>query len=116
MNDQPLRVVLIDDDEDYFVIVRDLLAEAEGFRVELKWLDSFEKGLAAIGQNHTDVFIVDYRLGALNIAEVAESMGVDFRSLPRMRSPAHCRHRRVSRATTFDEQARSSIGAIIAAK
>jgi PAS domain S-box-containing protein len=66
MSEQPLRVLLIDDDEDYFVIVRDLLSEVQGFRTELKWLDSYEKGLAVIGQNHTDVFIVDYRLGAHN--------------------------------------------------
>src|SRR5258706_14438950 len=66
MSEQLLRVVLIDDDEDYFVIVRDLLAETHGFRVELKWFDSYETGLAAISQNHTDVFIVDYSLGAHN--------------------------------------------------
>src|SRR5262245_32313739 len=66
MNEQTLRVVLIDDDEDYFVIVRDLLAEAQGFHIELKWFDSYESGLAAISQNYTDVFIVDYRLGAHN--------------------------------------------------
>jgi response regulator of citrate/malate metabolism len=70
MSEQPLRVLLIDDDEDYFVIVRDLLSEVQGFRAELKWSDSYENGLAVIGQNHTDVIIVDYRLGAHNGLEL----------------------------------------------
>ncbi len=64
MSAEPLRVMLIDDDEDYFVIVRDLLAEARDLRAQLTWVDSYEKGREALDQNHTDVFIVDYRLGA----------------------------------------------------
>ena len=64
MTKQPLRITLIDDDEDCFVIVRDLLADAQGIRTKLTWHDSYEKGLAAIGMNHTDVFLLDYRLGA----------------------------------------------------
>jgi len=63
MPEQSLRIVLIDDDEDYFVIVRDLLADAQNLRAELTWVDSYEKGLAATNGNHTDVFLVDYRLG-----------------------------------------------------
>lgn len=66
MTEKPLRIVLIDDDEDYFVIVRDLLADAQNIRAKLTWEDSYAKGLAAIGTNHTDVFLVDYRLGAEN--------------------------------------------------
>jgi PAS domain S-box-containing protein len=64
MSQPPLRVLLVDDDEDYFVIVRDLLAEAETFPVQLRWLDSYDEALFALSQNHTDVVIVDYQLGA----------------------------------------------------
>jgi len=64
MIETPLHITLIDDDEDYFVIVRDLLADAQDIRSELAWHDSYENGLAALGKNHTDVFLVDYRLGA----------------------------------------------------
>ena len=64
MTERPLRITLIDDDEDYFVIIRDLLADAQGITSKLAWHDSYEKGLVAIGNNHTDVFLVDYRLGA----------------------------------------------------
>ncbi len=64
MNTQPLRIVMIDDDEDYYILVRDLLSEAVNIRAQLTWHDSYDKGLLALGQNHTDVYLVDYRLGA----------------------------------------------------
>ena len=66
MTEPPLNITLIDDDEDYFVLVRDLLADAQGICSKLTWHVSYEKGLSAIGGNHTDVFLVDYRLGANN--------------------------------------------------
>jgi signal transduction histidine kinase len=69
-----LNVVLIDDDEDYFVIVRDLLAEAAGLRANLTWVNTFEKRLAAVEQNHTDVFLVDYRLGLHTGLEILQAI------------------------------------------
>jgi PAS domain S-box-containing protein len=55
---------MIDDDEDYYILVRDLLAEVPTLSVHLTWHDSYDKGVAALGQDHADVFLVDYRLGA----------------------------------------------------
>lgn len=60
----PIKVLLTDDDQDDFVMIRDLLAEIEGGRYSLEWAASFEEGKNKIGEQRHDVYLVDYRLGA----------------------------------------------------
>lgn len=59
----PLRVLLIDDDEDEFVITRSYLNEATVVPYEFLWANSFEAGLEAIKRNDADVYLIDFRLG-----------------------------------------------------
>jgi DNA-binding response OmpR family regulator len=63
MADQPIRVLLIDDDEDDCVIVQGLLSEPEGAHVDLDWVLTYEEGMDAIVAGKYDVYLVDYRLG-----------------------------------------------------
>jgi signal transduction histidine kinase len=60
---QPLKVLLIDDDEDDYVVTQELLEEAEISRFELDWVCTYDRGLAAIAANHHQVYLLDYRLG-----------------------------------------------------
>lgn len=57
------RILLIDDDEDEYVLVRDMLAEAFGRSPDLDWVSSWDDGLPAIAGDRYDVCLVDYRLG-----------------------------------------------------
>ncbi len=70
MEQNRLRVMLVDDDEDDFVMTRDLLAEIEGKSIELDWASTYEAGLEAFGQNNHDVYLLDYRLGERNGLEL----------------------------------------------
>ena len=63
MTDELLRVLLIDDDEDEFVLTRDLVSEFERGAVNLEWNDSFDAGLRTITEARHDAILVDYRLG-----------------------------------------------------
>ena len=58
-----MNVLLVDDDEDDFVITRDLLSEIPARAFDLRWAASVEAGLAAMAGNRPDVCIVDYRMG-----------------------------------------------------
>lgn len=58
-----LRVLLIDDDEDQYVLTRSLLAGLRARRFELAWLADFDAALDATGKGEHDVYLVDYRLG-----------------------------------------------------
>ena len=66
----PLKVLLIEDDEDDFVLTRDLFSEFGSQRVHIDWMKTFSTGLEAMARNQHDVCLVDYRLGAQNGVEL----------------------------------------------
>ncbi len=59
-----LRILLVEDDEDDFVITRDLLRAQDRVRFTVDWAASYEDALEAVASCLHDVYIVDYRLGA----------------------------------------------------
>jgi serine phosphatase RsbU (regulator of sigma subunit) len=61
-----VHVCLVDDDEDYYVITRDLLAEIPTFSFKITWIDTYEKALGELACPLYDVFIFDYQLGPKN--------------------------------------------------
>lgn len=65
-----IRIALIEDDEDDYLLTRELLVDIYGGGLELQWVSSWEEGLRLIGDRHIDVFIVDYRLGERNGLEL----------------------------------------------
>ncbi|MGH6898160.1 MAG: putative bifunctional diguanylate cyclase/phosphodiesterase [Geminicoccaceae bacterium] len=64
------RILLIEDDEDDYVLTRELLADAFGGAFELEWVPSWNEALAVIAQARHDVCLVDYRLGERNGLEL----------------------------------------------
>jgi len=66
----PIKVLLVEDDEDDFIIARDLLAEIPGQRFALDWVNTFDAGLEAMCRNQHDAVLVDYNLGAHNGVEL----------------------------------------------
>ncbi|MEA2336066.1 MAG: hypothetical protein QOE82_73 [Thermoanaerobaculia bacterium] len=65
-----IRVLLVEDDEDDYVLTRGLLADSRRTRFELDWIPSFAEALGAIARNEHDVYLVDYRLGEHDGLEV----------------------------------------------
>jgi two-component system cell cycle sensor histidine kinase/response regulator CckA len=63
MTNGAVRVLLVDDDEDDFVIARDLISQIGTRQYQLNWVDNYEAGLAAIHRREHDVCLLDYRLG-----------------------------------------------------
>ena len=60
---ETLRILLVEDDEDDYVLARDLLSEIMDLTVELDWVTTYESGRTAISRDRHDVTLVDYRLG-----------------------------------------------------
>jgi signal transduction histidine kinase len=63
-NGHPVSVLLIDDDEDDYILTKELLSEVPGGRHALDWAATYEEGLKALCGGSHDVYLLDYRLGA----------------------------------------------------
>src|SRR5438105_9308938 len=61
-----LLVLLVEDDEEDYLLTRDLLAAADGRKPEVHWVTDPRSALDAAKSSDYDVCLVDYRLGAEN--------------------------------------------------
>jgi two-component system, cell cycle sensor histidine kinase and response regulator CckA len=73
MHNEPLRVLLVEDDEDDYILTKGMISEIKGRRFHLDWLKDFEGALEMMGRNIHEVCLVDYRLGARNGIELLRS-------------------------------------------
>jgi two-component system, cell cycle sensor histidine kinase and response regulator CckA len=60
----PIRILLIDDDQDDHVLVRGLIEDAFGDRASFHWEDTYAGGLDALTKGNFELCLLDYRLGA----------------------------------------------------
>ncbi|MGA2853060.1 MAG: response regulator [Verrucomicrobiota bacterium] len=63
MSDVPVKILLVEDDEDDFIITRDLISRIRDRRYQLDWCDNYAAGLAALQRCEHDICLLDYRLG-----------------------------------------------------
>jgi len=78
-----MRILLIEDDEDDYLICKHLLHEAYRGDVDLVWGSSVDQGIELALQFQFDVYLVDYRLGEKNgIDWLTELTACAQKSLP----------------------------------
>ncbi|MFQ6028018.1 MAG: response regulator [Dehalococcoidia bacterium] len=70
LNNERIRVLLVDDDEDEYVITREVLSEIAGRKYDLEWVASYDVALQAILGNEHDVCLIDYHMGVRNGLEL----------------------------------------------
>ncbi|MEO7714624.1 MAG: SpoIIE family protein phosphatase [Capsulimonas sp.] len=62
INTDQLSILIVEDNEDDFLIVRDLLRDADIERFVLEWVETYEDGLEAIRTHLHDLILLDFRL------------------------------------------------------
>ena len=72
MDEQTIKILLVEDDEDDYVILRKLLSQIPGQRYDLEWASEFNDALMKISRKDHDLFLVDYRLGIQNGLELLQ--------------------------------------------
>ncbi|MEZ5426529.1 MAG: EAL domain-containing protein [Pyrinomonadaceae bacterium] len=66
MSEEVIRVLLVDDDEDDFILTRDLLGTIKGGSYQLTWISESEEALEAMQSSKFDIQLVDFFLGSQN--------------------------------------------------
>ncbi len=76
---QSIRVLVVDDDKNYYTLVQKMLArEVHQYKVE--WASTYEMARAIAHKARHDVYLVDYRLGShdgLDLLHELHGMGID---------------------------------------
>ena len=75
MKKERLSILIIEDDEDDFVMVRDLLAESTGIKYDLQWVSTYDEALEAINGRMHDLYLFDYRLGKKTGLDLLNDIG-----------------------------------------
>ena len=60
----PVRILVVDDDEDDFMIIREYIHKIEGYEFEIDWCNIYEEASKKIGEGKYHLYFIDYRLGA----------------------------------------------------
>jgi len=66
MQPMHLRVLVVDDDQEDFLILRDLLADFPAGQFTMEWVPTLAQGIEALRAASHDVYLVDYLLGPDN--------------------------------------------------
>ncbi len=70
---QNFRVLIVEDDEEDFMLTRDLLKEIESCAYTIEWAKTFAEGLHLMRKNLQDICLVDFRLGAHDGVELLQA-------------------------------------------
>ncbi|MEM8813609.1 MAG: EAL domain-containing protein [Pseudomonadota bacterium] len=88
----PVSILLVEDDEDDFVITKDLLADIESYEPSLEWITGHASGLDRLQKGGIDICLVDYRIGienGINFIINAKARGFDIPFILVTGAPEH---------------------------
>lgn len=61
-----IKILLVDDDEEDFILTRDIIDDIPHRKYEMEWVSSFDKAVKVINEQRHDVYLIDFRLGGEN--------------------------------------------------
>lgn len=70
MLDKVTQLLLVEDDEDDYILTCDYLEQLDSHTFDIQWVSSPEQAIATLSKNEHDICLLDYRLGASNGLDV----------------------------------------------
>jgi signal transduction histidine kinase len=77
-----IEVLLVEDDEEDYLLTKDLLSRLDGVRHEIHWVSDYRAALKAARDGDHDVYLVDYRLGADDGIELIRELVANGHDVP----------------------------------
>ncbi len=74
MSGERLKILLVDDDEEDYIITKDILSEIKIMKFDLHWENTYKNGLGILSDSQFDVCLFDYRLGEQTGLELLEEV------------------------------------------
>jgi CheY-like chemotaxis protein len=85
MQQKTCTVLLVEDDEDDYLIVADILNEVVACKIVLDWVDKYDEALLYLDDNEPDILLVDYNLQnshtGLDLVRKMKEKGTDIPSV-----------------------------------
>ncbi len=69
-----MRALLVEDDYDDYILIRDMLSDIPDMSYELQWVKDFDAAVEAVSKVLLDVCLLDYRLGERSGLELLEKV------------------------------------------
>lgn len=70
-----INILLIDDNEDDYLMTRSLLESIDGWKARVDWASNYGDGVKCVKENRHDVYLIDYRLGENNGISILKESG-----------------------------------------
>ncbi len=75
MNTESIKILLVDDDEEDYIITSNLLAKIEGVNFQIEWQGSYMAAVEIIKECRHDIYLLDYHLGEHNGMDLVRLVG-----------------------------------------
>jgi len=74
MDDRKVNVLLVEDDEDDALLIREWLAESRTAKFRVERVSSYQQALESLTHSHYEVYLVDYRLGVYSGVDLVRTL------------------------------------------
>lgn len=82
MSTTRLRVLLVEDDEDDYILIQGMLSRISSSKFDLEWVATYESALPALDFGRYDICLLDYHLGKRNGVELLKAIKASYSKIP----------------------------------
>ena len=77
-----LKVLIVEDDEDDFVLINDYLKHLRSWECEIRWIYRYEDAIRELSTNYYTICFCDYLLGAKNGIDLIKDIQINNCNTP----------------------------------
>jgi PAS domain S-box-containing protein len=82
LNSESIKILLVDDDEEDYIITRNLLTKIEDGNFHLEWKDSYTAAIETIDERRHDIYLIDYKLGEYSGLDLVRLVAASGNQVP----------------------------------